>query len=150
MQKKSTYAEKLKDPRWQKKRLEILQRDEWACQKCFDSESTLVVHHRLYFPNAEPWDYPDDLLITLCENCHEEETINLHNVCNSLLEVLQKKFLSEDISEIAIGSHGLELQHSHEIVASVWGWALSEPDIQRELIKSYWEHLKKINKEKYV
>ncbi len=26
-----TYAEQLKDPRWQKRRLEILQRDEWRC-----------------------------------------------------------------------------------------------------------------------
>ena len=42
------YAEKLKDPRWQKKRLEILERDAWVCQKCFDTKSTLHVHHRIY------------------------------------------------------------------------------------------------------
>ncbi len=29
---KQQYASKLKDPRWQKKRLEILQRDDFACQ----------------------------------------------------------------------------------------------------------------------
>lgn len=27
-----TYAEKLKDPRWQKRRLEIFERDDWTCQ----------------------------------------------------------------------------------------------------------------------
>lgn len=42
------YSDKLKDPRWQKKRLEILTRDEWTCQICFDTESTLVVHHQKY------------------------------------------------------------------------------------------------------
>ena len=39
----SEYSQKLKDPRWQKKRLQILERDEWNCQICHDNESTLVV-----------------------------------------------------------------------------------------------------------
>lgn len=66
-----TYAEKLKDPRWQKKRLEIMQRDEWECRGCHDKNNTLNVHHLKYINSNEPWDYPDDLLITLCEECHE-------------------------------------------------------------------------------
>ncbi len=39
------YSEKLKDPRWQKKRLEIFQRDEFHCQQCGDGENTLCVHY---------------------------------------------------------------------------------------------------------
>jgi len=66
-----TYSEKLKDPRWQKKRLEILQRDEFMCQLCQDTESTLVVHHYKY--SGEPWEAEDIHLITLCESCHESE-----------------------------------------------------------------------------
>lgn len=69
----SQYLEKLKDPRWQKKRLQILERDEWCCRVCFDSERTLHVHHRYYKRGADPWDYPDSALVTLCEGCHEEE-----------------------------------------------------------------------------
>lgn len=65
-----TYYEKLKDPRWQKKRLEVMQRDCFACRQCGDKTSTLNVHHMLYRKNAEPWDYDPDLLITLCEACH--------------------------------------------------------------------------------
>lgn len=67
-----TYAEKLKDPRWQKRRLEIFERDEFTCQCCRDTENTLHVHHLQYF-KGEPWDVEDIYLITLCENCHEYE-----------------------------------------------------------------------------
>jgi 5-methylcytosine-specific restriction endonuclease McrA len=35
-----TYGDKLKDPRWQKRRLEIFKRDEWTCQQCGDTETT--------------------------------------------------------------------------------------------------------------
>jgi predicted RNA-binding Zn-ribbon protein involved in translation (DUF1610 family) len=67
-----TYAEKLKDPRWQKKRLEILERDQWTCRNCFDKTTTLHVHHLTYAKKAEPWDYPEDYLLTLCEKCHKD------------------------------------------------------------------------------
>lgn len=30
----------------------------------------LNVHHKIYYRNHELWDYPDDCLVTLCENCH--------------------------------------------------------------------------------
>lgn len=68
---KKSYAEKLKDPRWQKRRLEIMQRDNWTCVACGDKDSTLNVHHKYYDDDAEgPWDYSDYALVTLCEKCH--------------------------------------------------------------------------------
>ena len=57
-----------KDPRWQKKRLEILQRDGWKCLACGDSESTLHVHHLSY--SGPPWAVENDQLQTLCDDCH--------------------------------------------------------------------------------
>jgi hypothetical protein len=63
------YSEKLKDPRWQRRRLEIMQRDEFACLCCGDTEKTLNVHHKQYHGN--PWDAPHDSLETLCEDCHK-------------------------------------------------------------------------------
>lgn len=66
----SKYAEKLRDPRWQRKRLKIFERDEWACCYCFDRHNTLNVHHEIYIPGKPPWAIDDDLLVTLCENCH--------------------------------------------------------------------------------
>lgn len=65
----SNYSEKLKDPRWQKKRLEILDRDDFTCQECGDKKTTLNIHHLKYSKN--PWDVDNSFLITLCEGCHE-------------------------------------------------------------------------------
>ena len=73
-----TYSEKLKDPRWQKRRLEILSRDNFICQWCLDTETTLHVHH-LFYEGKNPWDTDDDLLITICEQCH-----NLYHKLNKL------------------------------------------------------------------
>src|SRR4051812_4429925 len=56
-----------RDPRWQKKRLEIMQRDEFSCRKCGNDQATLNVHHTFYSPGRDPWDYPDASLVTLCE-----------------------------------------------------------------------------------
>jgi len=66
----SEYSEKFKDPRWQKKRLEILERDEFTCLLCGDTENQLHVHHIWYEKGKEPWEYKDRCYITLCETCH--------------------------------------------------------------------------------
>lgn len=66
-----TYQEKLKDPRWQKKRLKILERDNWMCQLCGDKDKTLHVHHKSYQRNTDPWNYPNELLVTVCDECHK-------------------------------------------------------------------------------
>lgn len=64
-----TYARKLSNPKWQRKRLKILERDKWTCKKCGDTETELHVHHLEYHKN--PWDTPNKLLITLCAHCHK-------------------------------------------------------------------------------
>ena len=73
-----SYKELLKDPRWQKKRLEILNRDRWQCMACWDTETPLNVHHIEYNKGKKPWEYDDGDLITLCDDCHTE----LHNEPN--------------------------------------------------------------------
>ena len=67
-----TYSHKLKSPQWQKKRLEIMRRDKFTCKLCGDSKTQLHVHHKEYIEGNDPWDYPNILLITLCEHCHVE------------------------------------------------------------------------------
>jgi hypothetical protein len=71
-----TYAEKLRDPRWQRKRLEILERDNFKCRHCMSKDKTLHIHHRIYRKGKMPWDYEDHIFVTLCEDCHKnaEET----------------------------------------------------------------------------
>ena len=68
-----TYSQKLSDPRWQRKRLEILQRDNFSCRRCNSQTQTLHVHHVRYLRNREPWDYRDYYLVTLCKDCHTAE-----------------------------------------------------------------------------
>lgn len=65
-----TYAEKLKHPKWQKKRLQVLNKYGFMCNMCWDDETELHVHHKSYLPNTDPWDYPITNFQVLCKNCH--------------------------------------------------------------------------------
>lgn len=83
---KMTYREQLLHPNWQRKRLEIMQRDEFACKLCSDTETTLHVHHKQYAKGRLAWEYPNDELVTLCEVCHE----TMHEQLGMLRDVTAK------------------------------------------------------------
>lgn len=85
---KEQYLAKLRDPRWQKKRLEIYQRDNFACRLCGATDRTLNLHHTAYLPGKEPWEAPDSALLTLCEPCHEIETDKRYESQRSLMLAL--------------------------------------------------------------
>jgi hypothetical protein len=67
------YSEKLQHPLWQQRRLTIMNRDQFTCQKCGDKETNLHVHHKKY--SGEPWEAPDNDLETLCKDCHKVITV---------------------------------------------------------------------------
>jgi hypothetical protein len=71
------------DPRWQRVRLRILERDGFACKACGDAKNTLHVHHRVYEKKKKIWDALDENLITLCEECHQraEELVIVMRLC---------------------------------------------------------------------
>jgi hypothetical protein len=73
----SKWADHYKDSRWQKKRLEIMERDNWTCRSCGASGEgvTLNVHHAYYKSGNKPWEYPQQDLVTWCEDCHKERHI---------------------------------------------------------------------------
>lgn len=140
------YSEKLKDPRWQKKRLKILERDDFMCKFCGDTKSTLNVHHISYFKN--PWDVEDKFLITLCESCHKEEEIELVNSSKKLIQDLRKcGFTSSSINSLA------KIFKDEDR-----GWSLYEPafDILKSVVDNdklwqeasdlFWEKLRKKNR----
>jgi hypothetical protein len=83
-----SYADLLKDPRWQKKRLQILERDGWKCRACHDGSTTLHVHHLIYIKGQAPWDYKDSALIALCEDCHAMANARLFEATDYELELL--------------------------------------------------------------
>lgn len=59
-------------PNWQKKRLEIMKRDNFKCRICEDDKNTLHVHHHYYIKGRKVWDYLNSALTTRCEKCHKE------------------------------------------------------------------------------
>lgn len=83
----NSWASNLRDPRWQKKRLEIFERDGWRCRQCGDTASNLQVHHRQYTWGRAPWDYSSEDLVTLCETCHAHAT-NLAKEAKELLSAI--------------------------------------------------------------
>jgi len=57
---------------------------------------------------VEPWDYPDDALLTLCEDCHEMEFIQKDNDMD-LISMLRRNFLSGEIYTLAEGFRQLNI-----------------------------------------
>ena len=134
------YSDKLKDPRWQKKRLEIMEHDEWACKRCMDDESTLHVHHLSYEKGKDPWEYDNENFLTLCESCHEHEFNSRADYEKMLLHTLkQRGFLADDIFRIVQGLLNFKPQNAIEVVASAYEMAFGDPDVQAYLIELMFE-----------
>lgn len=70
---KLTYAEQLRHPNWQRKRLEALSAAGFSCAQCFGTDVTLHVHHKRYLKGRMAWEYELDELSVLCEDCHKDE-----------------------------------------------------------------------------
>lgn len=66
------YKEQMNDPRWVERSREIMKRDNFTCQLCGKSHTKLNVHHIRYIKGKDYWDYPDELLMTVCETCHQK------------------------------------------------------------------------------
>jgi predicted nucleic-acid-binding Zn-ribbon protein len=81
----TNYKDQYRHPLWQKKRLEILQRDDFTCVKCGETEVELHVHHHRYKNGRNIWDYENDNFITLCNSCHKQE----HNEMVERLELYE-------------------------------------------------------------
>lgn len=142
----NNYAAKLRDPRWQKKRLEIFERDNWTCQNCGITEETLAVHHKLYLPNTEPWDYENDLLITFCETCHDAEREMLEEYEPLLISTMKRIFFADDLREIASGINSMKPLDHHHILSIAYRLAFEETDIQRFLITKARDQFKYLQK----
>lgn len=79
-----TYQDQIKSPKWQKKRLEILEMYNFTCNVCKDTSSQLHVHHVYYVKGKKIWEYETHMLSCLCENCHKK----IHELNDKLNESL--------------------------------------------------------------
>lgn len=112
---KKTYSEQYRSPKWQKKRLEVLNAADFQCQDCGSKENTLNVHHVIYHKGREVWNYTNDELMVLCEKCHE----NRHRMQSAML-VSMKAFDSAALNQILGYIHGIVFD----------GWMRRNPDHQ--------------------
>ena len=138
-----TYLEKLKDPRWQKKRLEIMQRDGFMCRVCWDDESTLNVHHYFYKHGIEPWEYENDDLITLCESCHNAEKDERKNYEKNLIKILKHRgMLANEVHDLMIILNSTPLKLHCELDISVLKWWLMDEKNIKHMENEYFKFLK--------
>lgn len=141
MNKKTKYSELLRDPKWQKMRLKVMERDDYRCQICFDAESTLNVHHCYYAYGKKPWEYPESSLLTLCESCHEKETETLKAAKDDLITILsQKGFTSSAYMELAQGFVNCDCCHPAFI--SAISWALGSYEGNELVMRAYFDSIK--------
>lgn len=79
-----SYKEQIAHPLWQKKRLEVFERDNYTCQICLDKDTQLHVHHTEYDKTYQTmaWQYPNNVYKTLCKDCHQAITEHLEEYGN--------------------------------------------------------------------
>ncbi len=129
------YRKKLKDLRWQQMRLKVFERDGWECRECFkgkDSGISLQAHHTYYRKGADPWDYPLESIVSLCEECHEEETHTRWQAEQELLKALREKgVLACDLEWLVTSLKTATLVTDLRMLIFDFGYILCDPDLQK-------------------
>ena len=95
------FWELYKDPRWQRKRLEVMSLAGFACEECGDTGTTLNVHHGYYEKGNAPWEYDNDTLHCLCEPCHKL-TSELMSLVKPLLALCSRQEIDSVASYVAV------------------------------------------------
>lgn len=95
------YSERLKHPKWQRKRLEIMHRDNFTCVKCGTDNKMLHVHHNKYYWNRNPWDYDNEELMTLCNDCHKKTHRNKADFYK-IIKILESVFNTNTVKKSQI------------------------------------------------
>lgn len=96
-----SYKEQLTHPNWQRKRLEIFQRDNFACTICGNTEHQLQVHHLYYLPEMLIWQYDNECYKTVCPKCHKILNKELSKISGILaFKILTLKIDTFDLIQI--------------------------------------------------
>ena len=108
----SKWSSAFRDSRWQKLRLEVMERDGWKCRRCGKKEGvTLNVHHAYYEAGKAPWEYPKQTLVTFCEECHAFR----HKQQTDLLVKLSNLDCSDFIDAV------YAVQYEHKMCGRIFG-----------------------------
>lgn len=101
---KSEYDKLLNKAQWKRKRQVIFKRDNYTCTVCGSQES-LCAHHTYYYKRrVNPWEYPDESLVTMCEDCHNKWHENNNNVFidNITSSKRQRKVRTKNARELSV------------------------------------------------
>lgn len=106
-----SYRSQYLDPRWQKKRLEVMQERHFTCEICYAKDQTLNVHHKQYISNKDVWDYENCQLSVICQDCHKQ----LHEQPDFINEVIsripQEPGFRSDAAFILAGYFGMDVNN---------------------------------------
>jgi hypothetical protein len=122
---KLTYTEQLKHPKWQRKRLEMLEASGFKCTNCGTEEKTLHVHHKQYVRGRSAWEYSATELQVLCEDCHT----TTHDIKERLVAFLALNFHDIPMEEFTYGLLGGFLSPFQLVSAEDMSeaWRLAQP-----------------------
>lgn len=126
-----SYTEQLKNPKWQKKRLEILQRDNFTCQYCNDTNSQLNVHHLIY-ETKYAWEADNAILITLCDKCHKRYHDVYKDVEPKILNSLKKKLKDPFIIKCAVELFS-DFKNLNDLIYCLWELRDREKEVLKNL-----------------
>lgn len=118
-----------------------MERDNFKCVECGTDEKELQVHHEKYISGNEPWEYPDELLITLCCDCHKakhkpepptlSENIQVVSMTNQV-EPLILEFYWGAVDKIELFERINELNGSKHIILKAIALALKSETLREE------------------
>ena len=132
--KNTRYQELLTDPRWQKKRLKIFERDSFTCVRCGRQDKTLHAHHKYYIKNRDPWDYKDCVIATLCDPCHKHEHDVSYTNSKALVNAMYDGgFLSDEILLISHSFRDIKHIYHPSNTAAMLSWAIRESEIMEHI-----------------
>jgi hypothetical protein len=103
------------------------------------TKEALHVHHLEYLSGCDPWDYPLDSLITVCESCHEYETTFRKSAEEKLIATLREVgFSTVHLDQLADAFGTAHFPCSKSEFAEFFEWFLtSSPLFEEALRKCY-------------
>lgn len=144
------YSDQIKSPKWQKKRLEILELRGFKCEICSDEENQLHVHHRFYIKGRKAWEYDNDVFQVLCHKCHEKEHSKVtknefSEYENELIIALRKaKVFDSEVNWLTLLLENYDRYGNglfNNIHSLISGENDSLMETMQEYFRNYWENI---------
>lgn len=128
----SNYRDKLLDGRWEDFRKSYLRRNGSFCRGCRRGDMPIQIHHLVYDPSREPWEYNDNEVAALCRECHAKwhKLMNSFRLVCSGMELMDLQMLIGSLSVL------LKLNSSRDAAFAIAQLA-SEPETLRRLKMSW-------------